>query len=121
VILVDTSVWIDHLRKQETELERLLELEAVLCHPLVIGEIALGNLRNRDAVLAALRGLPAAKVAPDPAVLSFIAANALAGTGLGYVDAHLLVSVRLTPGASLWTRDRRLKHVASRLDLLYPG
>jgi len=120
LILVDTSVWIDHLRNEDTLLKRLLGSGSILCHPAVICEIALGNLRNRDAILAALRGLPEALIAREAEVIASIAANMLAGSGIGYVDAHLLVSARLTPGL-LWTRDRRLKQVASRLDLLYPG
>lgn len=121
MILVDTSVWIDHLRHEDKDLRRLLEAGSILCHPHVIAEIALGNLRNRDAVLTALRGLPAAMIAQEPVVLAFIGANALAGTGIGYVDLHLLVSARLTPETSLWTRDRRLRQAAQRLGLLYAG
>jgi len=121
LILVDTSVWIDHLRNEDTLLKRLLGSGAILCHPAVICEIALGNLKKRDPVLAALGGLPQAMIAREAAVIAFIAANALAGSGIGYVDAHLLVSARLTPGTSLWTRDRRLRQVASRLNVLYAG
>lgn len=117
MILVDTSVWIDHLRNANTSLSRLLEANRVLVHPFVIGEIALGALRQRELVLADLRRLPQLSVASDQEVLHFIEAQALFGLGIGYVDASLLAAVRLTTGASLWTRDRRLLSVAMRLGL----
>jgi predicted nucleic acid-binding protein len=117
VILVDTSVWIDHLRAGNAVLERLLDRGGVLAHPFVVGELALGNLRQRDIVLGALRQLPRAVVASDEEVLGFIAASRLFGRGIGYVDAHLLASARLTPNGTLWTRDRRLRVVAAQLDL----
>jgi predicted nucleic acid-binding protein len=117
VILVDTSVWIDHLRAGNAVLERLLDSGGVLGHPFVVGELALDNLRRRDVVLGALRQLPRAVVASDEEVLGFIAAARLFGRGIGYVDAHLLAAARLTPDARLWTRDRRLRAVAAQLDL----
>jgi predicted nucleic acid-binding protein len=115
VILVDTSVWADHLRAGNEILARLLNAGRVLGHPFVTGEIALGTLRQRDLVLGALRELPQAAVASDEEVLHFIDRHALFGRGVGYVDAHLLAAVRLTAGASLWTRDRRLQRVAAQL------
>jgi predicted nucleic acid-binding protein len=84
----------------------------VLGHPFVLGEIALGRLRRRDAVLALLADLPQAVVASDAEVLALVEASGLAGSGLGYVDVHLLAAVRLTPGARLWSRDRRLAAAA---------
>lgn len=117
MILVDTSVWIDHLRKGEPTLMRLLEGGGVLAHPFVTGELALGSLRQRDVILAALQDLPQAVVAGDGEVRCFIDRNALFGLGIGYVDVHLLASVRLTPGVSLWTRDKRLHAVAERFAL----
>jgi len=117
VILVDTSIWIDHLRKGDVDLANLLEAGGVLSHPFVIGEIALGRLNRRDIVLSALADLPRTLVATDREVLAFIEANALAGSGLGYVDAHLLAAVRLTDAASLWTRDKHLLAAARRLRL----
>ena len=93
----------------------LLNRSGVLAHPFVIGELALGSLRQRDAVLAALRGLPSAVVADDAEVAGFIERHRLFGLGIGYIDAHLLASVKLTAGASLWTRDRRLGETAQRL------
>ena len=112
MILVDTSVWVDHLRASDATLARLLDVGQVLSHPFVIGEIALGSLRRRDALLRALHNLPRALVATDAEVLALIDRNALYGRGVGYVDAHLLAAARLTAGAALWTRDRRLHSVA---------
>jgi predicted nucleic acid-binding protein len=115
LILVDTSVWIDHLRHGDAILTGLLERGRVLGHPFVLGEIATGSLRQRAIILGALRGLPQAIVARDPEVLDFIEREILFGTGLGYVDIHLLASVRLTAGALLLTRDRRLLAAAGRM------
>ncbi|SAL40320.1 PilT protein-like protein [Caballeronia choica] len=115
MILVDTSVWIDHLRSGEPTLQALLEQNRVTTHPFVIGEISLGSLRQRDVVLDALNDLPHATVAMDSEVFRMIGDQMLHGLGIGYVDAHLLAAVRLTPGSRLWTRDRRLNAVAERL------
>jgi predicted nucleic acid-binding protein len=117
VILVDTSVWIDHLRRHNRALAKLLHAGMVLTHPFVIGELALGNLRQRKVVLNALADLPRANVATEPEVLHFIDQSTLFGRGVGYVDAHLLAAVRLTPGAELWTNDKRLQSVAVQLAL----
>ena len=117
MILVDTSVWIDHLRTNDKSLSNLLAAGRVLAHPFVTGELALGNLRQRAIILEALSDLPQAKVATDMEVRHFIDAQALFGRGIGYVDAHLLASVRLTAGAVIWTRDKRLHGVADRLKL----
>ena len=114
MILVDTSVWIDHFRTGDAALAQMLDQGRVLMHPFVLGELALGNFRRRD-VLATLRDLPAAFVATDNEVLDFIERNTLFGLGIGYVDAHLLAAVALTPGASLLTRDSRLATAAERL------
>jgi predicted nucleic acid-binding protein len=119
VTLVDTSVWVDHLRNGDKRLKPLLEQGLVLTHPFVIGEIALGHLRRRDTILAALRGLPRATTAQDHEVLQLIQHQNLFGLGIGYVDAHLLASAMLTQ-ASLWTRDKRLGMVASQLSLAAP-
>ncbi|MDX3894861.1 type II toxin-antitoxin system VapC family toxin [Pusillimonas sp.] len=117
MILVDGSVWVDHLRRNEAMLARLLEGGQVFTHPFIIGEIALGSLRQRQAILSALRGLPAAIVASDEEVQAFIEHQPLYSLGIGYIDAHLLASVRLTPGVKLWTRDRRLHETALHLGL----
>jgi predicted nucleic acid-binding protein len=117
VILVDTSVWVDHLRRRDEALAGLLEAGRVLAHPFVIGELALGRLRQRDLVLSALQDLPQARVATDREVLHFIDQHSLSGLGIGYVDAHLLAAVRLSGSVPLWTRDKRLRGAADRLDL----
>ena len=114
MILVDTSVWIDHLRKGDAGLKALLGAGQVLIHSFVIGELALGNLRQRDAILQSLNDLPPAVMAGDSEVLGFIERNALFGLGIGCVDAQLLASARLS-AALLWTHDRRLHEVAIRL------
>jgi hypothetical protein len=117
VILVDTSIWIDHLRAGDAVLAGLLDDEQVLSHPFIIGELALGNLRRRESVVADLLELPQALVARDDEVMHFIQRDGLFGIGIGYVDAHLLAATRLTLGASLWTRDKRLLAAAERLSL----
>jgi predicted nucleic acid-binding protein len=117
VILVDTSVWIDHLRATNQRLVTLLTSNSVLAHSFVIGELALGTLRDLEGVLGSLSRLPQALKAEDAEVLQLMRARNLAGLGIGYVDAHLLASTLLSPGASLWTYDKRLAAVASRLAL----
>lgn len=117
MILVDTSVWIAHLRITDERLAALLQEGEVLGHPFVTGEIALGNLRQRRAVLTELLELPQAAVAADEEVLHLIAELSLFGRGIGYVDAHLLAAVRLIPDTRLWTHDRRLQEVAAELGL----
>ena len=119
MILVDTSVWIDHLRSGDADLARLLDASAVLAHPWVTGELALGNLTARDEVVGLLRGLPQATVADDDEVPRLIDREALNGVGIGYVDAQLLAAARLTPDTTMWTRDRRLSTVAERLGVGY--
>ena len=117
MILVDTSVWIEHLRRGSPELSAVLERGEVLMHPFVIGEIACGNLANRDEVLGLLSRLPFVSVATDDETLLFIEERRLMGRGIGYIDAHLLAAVTLTDGARLWTRDKRLAAVARELGL----
>jgi predicted nucleic acid-binding protein len=118
VILADTSVWVDHLRAGDKALAALLDTAMVLVHPFVIGELALGNLRQRDIVLSALADLPHARVATDAEVRHFIERQALFGHGIGYIDAHLLAAVQLTAGTELWTSDKKLHNVAAQLGLL---
>jgi predicted nucleic acid-binding protein len=115
VILADTSVWIDHLREGNPLMEDLLRQEQVLTHPFVTGELALSGLQQRDVFLQRLRDLPSALVASSDEVLALILDNNLQGAGIGYVDAHLLASVRMTPNARIWTRDQKLAAVAERL------
>lgn len=120
MILVDTSVWVDHLRVGDAGLAGMLENGQVLAHPFVIGELSLGDLRRRSAILEDLADLPQAQVATDPEALRFIDDRALFGLGIGYVDVHLLAATQLTPGAKLWTRDKRLLAAADRLGLAAP-
>ena len=112
--LVDTSVWVEHLRRGNAELARLLGRADVLTHPFVIGELAIGNRRRRAEILGLLARLPAAPVGAHDEVMALVEAQRLAGSGIGWVDAHLLASARLAP-ARLWTLDGRLKAVAGRL------
>ncbi|WP_313953062.1 type II toxin-antitoxin system VapC family toxin [Accumulibacter sp.] len=118
MILVDTSIWIEHLRRSDEWLTRSLEHGQVLSHPYVIGELALGNLRNRQLILGALQDLPQAPVATDDEVLRFVEQNALYGVGIGYIDAHLLAAVRLSPGTTLWTGDKKLLAAGKSLGLI---
>ena len=119
MILVDTSVWIDHLRSGDSELVALLNNSQVLMHPFVLGELACGNLHNRAEVLVLLRDLPQADMASDEEVLFFIEEQELMGRGIGYVDAHLLAAAMLVGSVSIWTQDKRLRAVADSLVLDY--
>ncbi len=118
MILVDTSVWVDHLRTRDKTLVHLLDTKQVLTHPFVLGELALGNLRRRGVILGSLRVLPQATFAAEHEVLHFIDQHRLFGIGIGYVDVHLLAAARLTPATTLWTRDKRLRAAASKLSLM---
>ena len=119
MILVDTSVWIDHLRSGDERLADLLNRSQVVIHPFVIGELACGNLRQRDEVLRLLNDLPQAVVASQEEVLHLIEHRKLMGLGIGFIDAHLLASATLTDMAALWTRDKRLQKVARKLELAF--
>ena len=119
MILVDTSVWVDHLRSGVPQLVALLNRSAVVMHPFVVGELACGSLRNRSALLTLLQDLPSATTATDIEALAFIERRSLHGKGIGYVDVHLLASVALTDGAALWTRDKRLRAAAEVLGCAY--
>jgi predicted nucleic acid-binding protein len=119
VILVDTSVWVEHLRRGLPRLATLLQDGKVLIHPWVIGELACGNLRNRADVLELLQGLLAASVASDSEVLLLIEREQLMGRGIGYVDAHLVASAKLSH-CQLWTQDQRLAAVAIERGLTMP-
>ena len=121
MILVDTSIWVDHLRAGDKALASLLGSARAWVHPFVVGELACGNLRRRAEVLRLLQDLPRAPVARDAEVLFFIEQHRLMGRGIGYVDAHLLAAVALAEPARLWTRDRRLAGVARDLKLVYEG
>jgi predicted nucleic acid-binding protein len=119
LILVDTSVWVDHLRRGDPRLVDLLERSMVVMHPFVIGEIACGSLHDRESILELLQDLPAATVAEGAEVLLFIERHVLFGKGVGYVDVHLLASVALTEGAKIWTRDKKLRSVAQMMGCAY--
>jgi hypothetical protein len=119
VILIDTSVWVDHLRTGDKNLAALLDTGTVLAHPFVIGELALGDLRQRQIVLSALADLTHAIMATEAEVLHFIERHGLFGRGIGYVDAHLLAAAQLTAGGRLWTKDKRLRGVAVELGLAF--
>ncbi|MDX2274992.1 MAG: type II toxin-antitoxin system VapC family toxin [Hyphomonadaceae bacterium] len=114
MILVDTSVWIDHLRTADDELVALLTRNQVLTHPFVIGEIALGSVARRAEVLRYLNNLPRAVAASHDEVMVFVERHKLANSGLGYVDVNLLASTALTPGAKIWTRDKNLNAAAAK-------
>jgi predicted nucleic acid-binding protein len=116
VILVDTSIWVDHLRRGEPRLAGLLGAARVLCHPFVIGELALGHLRRRAEILALLANLPQAVPAAHEEVLLFVEEHALLGAGLGWVDVHLLCAAA-RDRSHFWTFDRRLAAAAERLGL----
>ncbi len=124
MILVDTSVWIDHFREHLPPLAGLLQTGQVLSHPLIIGELACGNLHDWQAVLELLDELPTTAEVEHPEVLAFIEQHRLMGRGVGIVDVTLLASARQV-GVPLWTRDKRLCAVAQGLGLLatleYPG
>jgi predicted nucleic acid-binding protein len=115
MVLVDTSVWVEHLRQGSNQLADLLNRGQVLSHPFVLGELALGSLQQRAKVLDALQNLPQVHLGSADEVLRFIGVNALHGMGIGYVDVHLLASVRLTPDSVLWTLDKRLAVAATSL------
>lgn len=127
MILVDTSVWINHLNPKDQNFNKqfsnhlvtLLNDNLVLGHSMVIGELACGTLQDRKSVLALLKGLPKASVAPDEQVLSFIEEKQLMGRGIGYIDFHLLAATEMTQSTELWALDGRLMNVATELNLAY--
>jgi predicted nucleic acid-binding protein len=117
VILADTSVWADHLRHRDLELGSLLENGALLMHPFVLGEIALGYLRNRAEWLQRLNELPGVEIAHPEEVLQLIEHQNLMGSGVGYIDAHLLAAGLNTPDCLIWTRDKAFGRAATRLGI----
>jgi hypothetical protein len=119
VILVDTSIWVDHLRAGDARLAEALDRAAVFVHPFIVGELACGLLRNRSELLRLLRGLPGVPAASDDEALDFIERHRLMGRGVGYIGVHLLVSAALSGGARIWSRDRGLAEVAAELDLAH--
>jgi predicted nucleic acid-binding protein len=119
VILVDTSVWVEHFRSRNATLTEELGAGRVLAHPFVIGELACGNLQNRREVLDLLGRLPSAPTATHAEALGFLDRRALMGRGIGFIDVHLLASAALAAPTRLWTRDRRLAAMAAELNLAY--
>jgi hypothetical protein len=115
VILVDTSVWVDHLRSGDPVLAELLQQSRVIMHPMVLGELACGNLQNRQQLLQLWQQLESLQVVSHDEALYFVEQNGLMGKGIGYVDVHLLASAAIAAGVKLWTRDKRLAQVAADL------
>jgi len=116
VVLVDTSVWVDHFRRRDEVLAALLEAGEVTCHPFIVGELACGNIQNRPEILSLLSALPSLGKAEDDEVLLFIDRHDLMGRGLGLIDVHLLASCTLA-GVPVWTRDTKLARAATELKL----
>jgi len=118
MVITDTSIWVTHLRQGSRQLEKLLIDAEVMCHPFIIGELACGNLKNRNEIISLLQSLPMAPTIEFDEFIFFIERNQLMGIGIGFVDVHLLASAQLT-GIPLWTADKRLKSAATKLDLAY--
>jgi predicted nucleic acid-binding protein len=118
MVIVDTSIWVTHLRQGSRQLEKLLMDAEVMCHPFIIGELASGNLKNRNEIISLLQSLPMAPTIEFDEFLFFIDRYHLMGKGLGFVDVHLLASAQLT-GIQLWTADKRLRSVADQLELTF--
>ena len=118
MILVDSSVWIDHFRKAEPRLVELLENEAVAVHPFVLGELACGSLKQRKEIISLLHDLPEAPKTEDDELLFFIEERRLSGRGIGLIDVHLLASC-LIGSHQLWTKDKRLKAIAGTVRVAF--
>ena len=118
MILVDTSIWVNHLRKSDRRLEKILIDGEVCCHFFVIGELACGNLKNRSRILSLLQDLPASPIIDQSEFLFFIKKHRLNGIGVGFVDVHLLASAMLS-NTLLWTSDKRLREAALMLEVAY--
>jgi len=118
MVLVDTSVWVSHLREGNSDLEHLLNVGEVMCHPFIVGELACGTLKNRREVLSLLKLLPSATLAKHDEILQFIEHNHLTGKGLGYIDVHLSASAVLT-GVQMWSYDRNLNAANDELGIRY--
>jgi len=118
MLLVDTSVWVIYLREGNAELEKLLDKNQVMCHRFIIGEIACGNIKNRDEILALLQQLPMTTQAKHEEVMEYIETNKLMGKGLGYTDMHLSASAKLT-GIPIWTFDKRLDEINKELGISF--
>jgi predicted nucleic acid-binding protein len=119
MILADSSVWIDFFRAGNIEFEHLLDRQQIATHPFVIGEVALGSLRNPRKTISIMQSMPQAEVASHDEVMHFLDAAELAGKGIGYVDIHLLASTRIAGDMTLWTRDHRLAAAAAELNIAH--
>jgi predicted nucleic acid-binding protein len=118
MVLVDTSVWVSHLRHENKDFQQLLLDGEVVCHPFIVGELACGNLKNRREILTYLQSLPMTILAEDEEVLRFIEANQLMGKGLGYIDVHLIASALLT-NVLVWTLDKTLDKFIEKIGINY--
>jgi predicted nucleic acid-binding protein len=121
VILVDTSIWIDHLRVTQSALVDLLEQGHVVTHPFVIGELALGSIACRREFLGFLQDLPALSVVSHDEFMTFVEGRGLFGSGIGLVDGHILAAALLAPGTRVWSRHRRLALAAQALGVSAEG
>jgi predicted nucleic acid-binding protein len=118
MVLVDTSIWVDHFQKNDEDLVGLLNDFKAVLHPFIIGELACGNLKNRNRIISLLYALPLAKEITNSEYMSFIEQNKLFGLGIGFVDVHLLASA-LISNVTLYTRDKSLYSIASKFKIQY--
>lgn len=119
MILVDTSIWIDHFRYGDEELRKIVNDDRLVCHPFIVGELALGSLRERNAVLAFLAAQREVMIATHAEVMTIIERHSIFSMGIGYTDAHLVTSILLDPRSSLWTRDKRLAAAAQKVGVTH--
>ncbi len=118
MVLVDTSIWINHFYSSNSKLQNLLYELNVTCHPFIVGELACGNIKNRKEILTLLQGLPSTEVVSNEEFLFFIERNKLMGRGIGFVDIHLLAAAKLM-GHQLWSADKRLSNIAAEMGLSF--
>lgn len=119
MVLIDTSVWIDYLRNGDDRLAHLLSQGQVCIHPMIIGEIACGHLKNREELIDLLQHLPHVTEASHDEALFFLDGQQLMGKGIGWVDVHLLAATLLSNNVSLWTNDKRLVRIAEKLGVCF--
>jgi predicted nucleic acid-binding protein len=117
LVLADTSIWIDHFRRSNFQLARLLDRGDIVMHPFVVGELVLGKVAKIAEMIDFFHFLPATIVASTDEILEFIAKRKLSGSGIGYVDVHLLAAAALMPETLVWTRDKKLRAAAQALSL----
>lgn len=119
MVLVDTSIWISHLRHGNSRLQKLLRASRVVCHPFIVGELVCGNISNRAEIISLMQSLPMLEVVEHEELLLFIEHNKMMGKGLGFVDVNLLAAAMLA-GIPLWTQDKKLKQACIRLNIDWP-